>query len=90
VVDHFSRGALTRYLDYIGKPLRQALGDEYGRTVDTFFCDSFEVSTLPNTLLWSNDTLAGFRTRKGYEPAHGSSGRGIRLPAPVGKPSAMI
>ena len=67
VVDHFSRGALTRYLDYIGKPMRQAFGDEYGGTVDTFFCDSFEIHPLPNTLLWSNDTLAGFRGRKGYD-----------------------
>jgi hypothetical protein len=66
VIDHFSRGALGRYLDYIGKPLRQAFGDEYGRTVDSFFCDSFEIHPLPNTLLWSNDTLSSFRKRKGY------------------------
>jgi len=37
VIDHFSRGAVSRYLEYIGKPLRQALSDEFGRTVDSFF-----------------------------------------------------
>ena len=35
--------------------------------MDSFFCDSFEIAPLPNSLLWSDDTLAGFEKHSGYD-----------------------
>ena len=66
VVDHMSRKAVEAYCDRLGAIFAQALGGEFGCTIDTFFCDSFEILPLPNTLLWSNGTLAGFQRHKGY------------------------
>ena len=69
VVDHMSKKAMEAYCDHLGGVLYRALGREFGRTIDSFFCDSFEILPLPNTLLWSNDTLEGFKRRKGYDLA---------------------
>ena len=66
VVDHMSKKAVEAYCDRLGAIFVQAFGQEFGRTIDTFFCDSFEIHPLPNTLLWSNDTLAGFQRNQGY------------------------
>jgi hypothetical protein len=67
VVDHLNQGAVQRYCDYLGGALARAVGDEFGKTVDSFFCDSFEIHPLPNSLLWSTDTLAGFQKHNGYD-----------------------
>ncbi len=67
VIDHMNQGAVQRYCDHLGGLLNQTIGDEFGRTVDSFFCDSFEVGPLPNSLLWSSDTLANFEKHTGYD-----------------------
>ena len=67
VIDHLNQGAMQRYCDYLGGTLNKAVGDEFGKTVDSFFCDSFEIHPLPNSLLWSTDTLAGFKEQMGYD-----------------------
>jgi len=67
VVDHLSKEAVQDYCDYLGETFYQAFGNEFGETVDSFFCDSFEIHPLPETLLWSNDTLERFKIYKGYD-----------------------
>jgi hypothetical protein len=67
VIDHLDQGAVQRYCDYLGGQFTKAVGDEFGRTIDSLFCDSFEIHPLPNSLLWSTDTLAGFKQHTGYD-----------------------
>jgi hypothetical protein len=67
VVDHFSQQAVTNYCDYLGGKLYEAFGDEFGKAVDSMFCDSFEISVPPDTIHWSNAALDQFKTRKGYD-----------------------
>ena len=67
VVDHLNQGAVQRYCDYLGGAFAQTLGAEFGRTVDSFFCDSFELSHPSGSLIWSTDTLAGFERYAGYD-----------------------
>lgn len=67
VIDHLSLSAMQNYCNYLGGILSQSLGTEFGRTVDSFFCDSFEIQSLPNSLLWSNDVLMGFEKEIGYD-----------------------
>lgn len=67
VVDHLSLSAMQNYCNYLGGILSQSFGTEFGRTVDSFFCDSFEIQSLPNSLLWSNDVLKGFEKEIGYD-----------------------
>jgi len=67
VIDHLNRGAVQRYCEYLGGAIEKTVGEEFGRTVDSFFCDSFEFWPLANTLLWSTDTLAGFEKHAGYD-----------------------
>ncbi len=67
VVDHMSKRALRNYCDYLGETFYRAFGEEFGKTVDSLFCDSFEIFCLPETLLWSNDTLERFKAYKNYD-----------------------
>jgi len=67
VIDHFSQSAMQNYCNYLGGILSQTIGGEFGRTVDSFFCDSFEIMPLPNSLLWSNDLLKDFEREIGYD-----------------------
>ncbi|MEI6606526.1 MAG: glycosyl hydrolase [Verrucomicrobiota bacterium] len=67
VIDHLNRAAVQRYCEHLGGVLEQTVGDEFGRNVDSFFCDSFEFWPLSNALLWSTDTLAGFERHAGYD-----------------------
>ncbi len=67
VIDNMSQAAMLRYCDYLGGIFEKALGTEFGRTIDSFFCDSFEIMPLPNSLLWSDDLLAGFQQHTGYD-----------------------
>jgi hypothetical protein len=67
VIDHLSKKAVSNYCDYLGGVLYQAFGGQFGKTVDSMFSDSFEISCLPDTLLWSNDTLQRFAAYKGYD-----------------------
>lgn len=67
VVDHFSKPAMRQYCEHLGGIFYGAFGAEFGKTLDTLFCDSYEVMVLPNTIHWSNAALEQFRSRKGYE-----------------------
>ena len=67
VIDHLNKGAMQRYCDYLGGTYYKAFGSDFGTTVDSFFCDSFEIMPLPNSLLWSDDTLQGFQKHAGYD-----------------------
>lgn len=69
VIDHMSRGAVQRYCEHLGGTFEKVIGAEFGKTVDSFFCDSFEFWPLFNALLWSDDTLAGFEKYAGYDYA---------------------
>jgi hypothetical protein len=67
VIDHLSKQAVRNYCNYLGETFYRAFGQQFGDTVDSFFCDSFEIHPPPDTLLWSNDTLARFKAYKGYD-----------------------
>ena len=85
-VDHFSRSAMKNYCDYIGGRFYEAVGDEFGKTVEALHCDSFEMANLPNGFYWSDGLMAEFRHYKGYDLAK-------YLPAlwwPVGEISPKI
>jgi len=66
-VDHFSKKAMTHYCDFIGGRFYEAVGDEFGKTVEALHCDSFEMASLPNGIYWSDDLMAEFRQYKGYD-----------------------
>jgi hypothetical protein len=69
-VDHFNKGAMQRYCDYLGGRFMQVIGKEFGRTVDSFFCDSFELPNLASGIYWSTGLLDSFRVHKGYDLVH--------------------
>ncbi len=69
-VDHFNLAAMRRYCDFLGKQFHKTFGDEFGKTVDSFFCDSFEVALAPNGIYWSNGLLDEFKIKKGYNLTH--------------------
>ncbi len=66
-VDHFSVTAMQHYCDYFGGKLYRAFGDEFGKTVDSFFADSFELPDSPSGVYWSENLLDEFRSYKGYD-----------------------
>ena len=66
-VDHFHKAAMQRYCDYLGGKFLRAVGPEFGKTVDSFFCDSFELPNLASGIYWSNDLLKEFQILKGYD-----------------------
>jgi len=66
-VDHFSREAMERYCDFLGGKFYQAFGEEFVETADSFFCDSFEVATFPNSIYWSDALIDEFYKFKGYD-----------------------
>ncbi|MCC6487864.1 MAG: hypothetical protein IT364_10225 [Candidatus Hydrogenedentes bacterium] len=68
-VDHFSPTAMKHYCDFIGGKFYQAVGDEFGKTVEALHCDSFEMASLPNGFYWSDGLMAEFRQYKGYDLA---------------------
>jgi hypothetical protein len=67
VVDHLSKAAMERYCNYLGDKFRVAFGEEFGKTVDSFFSDSFEVPICRNGIYWNGKLLGEFKTRKGYD-----------------------
>ncbi len=66
-VDHFSRDAMQRYCNFLGGKYREAVGDEFGKTVDSFFADSFELPNLSGGINWSTGLLEKFREKYGYD-----------------------
>ena len=66
-VDHFNKAAMERYCRYLGGRFREAFGEEFGATVDSLFCDSFEVAMIDNGIYWSDGLLERFKGYKGYD-----------------------
>jgi hypothetical protein len=65
-VDHFSKAAMKRYCDFLGGKFYQTFGDEFGKTLEAFHCDSFELANLPNGIYWSDSLLVEFQKLQGY------------------------
>ncbi len=68
-VDHFSKTAMMSYCDFLGNKFYSAFGDEFGKTVDSFFADSFELASLSSGINWSTGLLEEFKVQKGYDLA---------------------
>ncbi len=66
-VNHFDKGAMERYCNYLGGKYKDAVGDEFGKTVESFFCDSFELPNLASGIKWSDGLIEKFKTEKGYD-----------------------
>lgn len=66
-VDHFSKHAMEEYCNYLGDKFYAAFGDEFGKTVDSFFADSFELASLASGFNWSTGLLEAFKKEKGYD-----------------------
>lgn len=66
-VDHFSKGAMESYCNYLGGKFYNAFGDEFGKTVESLFVDSFELANLASGINWSTGLLEEFRKEKGYD-----------------------
>ena len=66
-VDHFSKSAMKRYCGHLGGKFKEAIGEEFGKTVDSFFCDSFEVAFAPGGIYWSDNLIEEFEKRQGYD-----------------------
>jgi (4-O-methyl)-D-glucuronate---lignin esterase len=67
VLDLLSKPAMEHYCDYLGGKFRAAFGKEFGKTVESFFGDSFEVPIFRNGIYWNGSLLGEFRKRKGYD-----------------------
>jgi hypothetical protein len=67
VVDHLSKRAMEFYCNYLGSKYRAAVGDEFGKTIESLFMDSFEVPIFRNGIYWNADLLSEFKRRKGYD-----------------------
>ncbi len=67
VIDHFSESAMRNYCNYLGGIFNNSFGTEFGPTVDSFFCDSFEIMPLPNSILWSDNVISDFEKVFGYD-----------------------
>ena len=66
-VDHFSRKGMENYCDYLGNKFYKAFGEEFGKTVDSFFADSFELPSLASGINWSTGLLEAFKEEMGYD-----------------------
>lgn len=67
VVDHLNPAAMDRYSLHLAQLFRETFGDHLGTTIDSFFCDSFEVVPLPGSILWTNDLLDAISKRTGQD-----------------------
>lgn len=66
-VDHFNQGAMERYCEYLGGKIKKAIGEEFGKTLESFFCDSFELPNLASGIYWSTGLFEEFKKFKGYD-----------------------
>jgi hypothetical protein len=63
-VDKLNRAHVGSYIDHYTTLIRGALGPLYGKSFRYLLLDSFEAG-LEN---WTDDMIAQFRTRRGYDP----------------------
>ncbi|MCE1198269.1 MAG: hypothetical protein LWW85_04815 [Marinilabiliales bacterium] len=66
-VDHFNKKAMAHYCDFLGNQFYAAVGDEFGKTVESLFVDSFELPNLASGLNWSTGLFEDFQKRYGYD-----------------------
>ena len=66
-VDHFNKEAMDRYCNTLGNKFYQAFGDEFGKTVESLFADSFELPNLASGLNWSTGLFEEFQKTYGYD-----------------------
>ena len=66
-VDHFNKGAMERYCNFLGNKFYSAFGDEFGKTVESLFVDSFELPNLASGVNWSTGLFDQFRKTYGYD-----------------------
>ncbi len=66
-VNHFDAEAVERHCDYLGGKYKAAVGAEFGKILESFFCDSFELPYLASGIKWSDGLLDKFKDQKGYE-----------------------
>ena len=67
IADHFNEGAMRRFCGYLAARFEKAFRPWLGKTVDSWFADSWELRPLDNTVLWSKGTLDDFRRLQGYD-----------------------
>ena len=65
-VDHLNRRSMTRDCETLGARYKAAVGDHFGKTVESFFGDSFEVPIYRNGLYWTDGLFDTFEKEKGY------------------------
>lgn len=65
-IDHFSKESMQRFCEDLGNKYKNYIGDEFGKTVDSFFGDSFELPNLAGGIYWSTGLLEEFEKRYGY------------------------
>jgi hypothetical protein len=63
MIDHFSPGAITRYLS----PFERAFAGRNLSPLRAFFNDSYEVDDARHASDWTDDFLAEFHRRRGYD-----------------------
>ena len=66
-VDHFSKAAMDRYCNYLGNKFYTAFGDEFGKTVESLFADSFELANMASGMNWSTGLFEEFQKSYGYD-----------------------
>jgi hypothetical protein len=64
VMDHLSSEAFAAHAKRVGDDAVPYIGEFFGNGLRAIFCDSLEVSA---NLFWSDDFLAEFRRRRGYD-----------------------
>jgi len=57
---------MDRYCNYLGNRFKSVVGDEFGKTVESFFCDSFELPSFASGLKWSTGRFEKFEEIMGY------------------------
>lgn len=65
LVDHLKKDAVREHVTYMGTRFRTAFGSDFGKTVDSFFGDSFELEQ--DFSLWSDGLFDRFQREKGYD-----------------------
>ena len=66
-VDHFNKGAMDRYCNFLGNKFYNAFGNEFGKTVESLFADSFELPNLASGMNWSTGLFEEFQKSYGYD-----------------------
>ena len=65
IVDHLKREAMRDFVTRAGARYREAFGADFGKTVDSFFGDSYELTQ--DVSLWSDGLFERFQKEKGYD-----------------------